>query len=155
MTKGKDQVASGLKLSGSARIVRTNEKGQITLDKRIKNLVVNAGIALIADLLDSGETVNQPSHIACGTSSTAVSATQTALIGTELDRNSATPSNTATTFVMSATFAAGEGTGTWEEAGVFNAASTGTMLCRFLTGTVTKGASDSITVTWTLTISAS
>jgi len=50
-------------------------------------------------------------------------------------------------------FAAGEGTGALTEAGVFNASSSGTMLCRTEFAVVNKGASDSMTITWTVTVS--
>ena len=48
---------------------------------------------------------------------------------------------------------AGEGTGALTEAGIFNASSSGTMLCRTEFSVVNKGASDSMTITWTVTVS--
>ncbi len=50
-------------------------------------------------------------------------------------------------------FSAGEGTGALTEAGIFNASSSGTMLCRTEFNVVNKGASDSMTITWTVTVS--
>ena len=57
------------------------------------------------------------------------------------------------TIVYTATFAAGTGTGALTEAGVLNASSSGTMLCRTVFSAVNKGADDSVTITWTITIS--
>ena len=54
---------------------------------------------------------------------------------------------------MSIHFAAGSGTGAITEAGVFNASSGGTMLCRTVFSVVNKGADDSMTITWTITVS--
>ena len=51
------------------------------------------------------------------------------------------------------TFAAGTGTGAITEAGIFNASSGGTMLCRTVFSVVNKGASDAMTITWTVTVS--
>ena len=45
------------------------------------------------------------------------------------------------------------GTGAITEAGIFNASSSGTMLCRTVFSVVNKGASDSMTITWTVTVS--
>ena len=47
----------------------------------------------------------------------------------------------------------GPGTGAITEAGLFDAASGGDMLARTVFSVVNKGASDSITITWTITIS--
>ena len=52
-----------------------------------------------------------------------------------------------------ATFGAGTGTGAVTEAGILNASSSGTLLCRTEFSVVNKGSSDSMTVTWTVTVS--
>ena len=52
-----------------------------------------------------------------------------------------------------ATFAAGTGTGAVTEAGILNASSSGDLLCRTVFSVVNKGASDSMTITWTVTVS--
>ncbi len=49
--------------------------------------------------------------------------------------------------------AVGTGTGALTEAAVLNASSSGTMLCRTVFSAVNKGADDSVTITWTITIS--
>ena len=51
------------------------------------------------------------------------------------------------------TFAAGNQTGAITEAGVFTAASGGTMLCRTVFGVVNKGALDTMTISLAVTIS--
>jgi hypothetical protein len=52
-----------------------------------------------------------------------------------------------------ATFGPGVGTGAIVEAGIFNAASSGTMLCRTVFSVVNKGADDAMTITWQITVS--
>jgi hypothetical protein len=54
-----------------------------------------------------------------------------------------------------ASFEAGDGTGAVTEAGIFNAATGGSMLCRTVFSVVNKAADDTMSVTWTITISAS
>ena len=55
----------------------------------------------------------------------------------------------------SSTTAAAAGQTDLTEAGIFNAASGGTMLCRTVFAVVNKQADDTMTVTWTVTIAAS
>ena len=51
-----------------------------------------------------------------------------------------------------ASFPAGSGTGALVEAGIFNANSAGTMLCKTSYDVVNKAGNDSIAITWTVTI---
>ena len=115
------------------------------------NLVVTAGKNWVADRMNDANTVM--THMALGTSTTAAAAGQTALVS-ELDRNALTSTTVSTnTVAYAATWAAGDGTGAITEAGLFDAASSGDMLARTVFSVVNKGASDSISITWTITIS--
>jgi hypothetical protein len=50
-------------------------------------------------------------------------------------------------------FPAGTATGAITEAGIFNAATGGTMLCRTTFPVINKGSADSLAVTWVVTVS--
>jgi len=50
------------------------------------------------------------------------------------------------------TFGAGVGTGAVTEAGIFNASSAGTMLCRTTFSVINKAAADTLGITWTVTV---
>ena len=120
--------------------------------QEVRNLVVTDGKEFVASRMKD-TTKAAMSHMAIGTGSTAAAAGDAAL-GSQADRNaltSTTVSGAAVTYV--ATFAAGEGTGAITEAGLFNAASAGDMLCRTVFAVVNKGSSDSMTITWTVTVS--
>ena len=124
--------------------------GKLKEYRRKDNMVVTAGLTLIADLV-SAQTKALPSHAAIGTGTTAPTAGDTALEN-ELDRNaltSATSSNNVATYV--ADWAAGDGTGSITEAGLFNASSGGDMLSRVTFAVVNKGASDTLKCTWSHT----
>ena len=98
-------------------------------------------------------TATAMSHMAIGSGSTAAAAGDTAL-GSQLGRvalTSTTVSSAVVTYVAS--FPAGTGTGAVTEAAILNASSGGTMLCRTVFSVVNKGAQDSMTVTWTVTVS--
>ena len=120
--------------------------------QEVPNLVVTDGKEYVASRMKD-TTKAAMSHMAIGTGSTAAAAADSAL-GSQADRNALTSSvvsGAAVTYV--ATFAAGEGTGAITEAGLFNAASAGDMLCRTVFAVVNKGSSDSMTITWTVTVS--
>ena len=136
-----------LKMTGRLSIAINDEVVQ-----EVKNLVVTTGKGYVASRMKDA-TATAMSHMGVGTGSTAAAASDTAL-GSEVDRNalaSTTVSGANISYV--ATFAAGDGTGALTEAGLFNASSSGTMLCRTVFAVVNKGASDSMTITWTVTVS--
>ena len=115
------------------------------------NLVVTAGKNWVADRMNDANTVM--THMALGTGTNAAAVGDTTL-QTEIDRNALTSTTVSTnTVAYGCTWAAGDGTGAITEAGLFDAASTGDMLARTVFSVVNKAASDSITITWTITIS--
>lgn len=120
--------------------------------KEVPNLVVTSGKEYVASRMKDA-TATVMSHMSIGTSSTAAAAGDTAL-GTEAARAALTSTTvTNNEIVYVATFAPGTGTGSIVEAGVFNASSGGTMLCRTVFAVVNKGANDAMTITWTVTVS--
>ena len=136
----------GLKLTGKLSIA-INDK----VVQEVPNLVVTAGKNYVADRIKNNSTVM--SHMAIGTGSTAAAAGDTAL-GSQTARTALTSTTvTDNEIVYVDTFAAGTGTGAITEAGIFNASSGGTMLCRTVFSVVNKGASDAMTITWTVTVS--
>tara|TARA_R100001079_G_scaffold102762_1_gene68300 strand:+ start:233 stop:643 length:411 start_codon:yes stop_codon:yes gene_type:complete len=133
-------------------------KGHLTIAlngevvQEVDNLVVTAGKGFVASRM-AGTSANVMSHMAIGTGSTAASASDTAL-GSEAARTALTSTNVSGAVVTYVdTFAAGTGTGAITEAAILNASSGGTMLCRTVFSVVNKGASDSMTITWTVTAS--
>ena len=140
-----------IKLTGNLTIVLNRENGTKDVYEH-KNLVVTTGKNFIASRMKD-TTDAAMSHMAIGSGNTAAAAADTAL-GTQLDIQSLTSTTVSTnTVTYAATFGAGNGTGAVAEAGVFNASSSGTMLCRSVFSVVNKAAGDSMTVTWVITIS--
>jgi hypothetical protein len=133
-------------LTGALTIAVNNEVVQET-----NNLVVTAGKNWVADRMNNANTVM--THMAIGTGTTAAAAGNTAL-GTQLDRNTLTSTTvTNNTIEYACTWAAGDGTGAITEAGIFDASTGGDMLARTVFSVVNKGAADSMTITWTITVS--
>ena len=140
-------INDGLILKGKLAIALNGETV-----KEVDNLVVTAGKGFVASRMKDATTTAM-THMGIGTGSTAAAASNTAL-GSQSARTaltSTTVSGADVTYVD--TFAAGTGTGAITEAGLFNASSSGTMLCRTVFSVVNKGASDSMTITWTVTVS--
>ena len=151
-------INENLKLSGQLNIVLTDKAGIVKEQREVKNLVVNAGLAyIISRMLNTSKSIM--SHMALGSGTTAVAASQTDL-GTTLGSREALASSTITgsnneKIVYVTTFDAGDATGAVAEAGVFNAATSGDMLCRTVFSVVNKQADDTLSVTWTITLAAS
>lgn len=140
-----------LKATGALRVVIRDEAGAIKEEFKTENLVVTTGLNFIADRMVNNSTAM--SHMAIGSDGTAALAGNTTL-GTELGRVALTSSTPSTNTVeYEATFGASVGTGGVEEAAIFNAGTGGDMLCRTTFSVVNKGAADSMTITWTITIS--
>ena len=120
--------------------------------QEVDNLVVTTGKNFVASRMKDA-TATAMSHMAIGTGTSAAAAGDTAL-GTEAARQALTSTTVTTNEVAYVTsFAAGTGTGAITEAGLLNAASGGTLLCRTVFSVVNKGADDSMTITWTVTVS--
>ena len=139
-------------VTGKLNVILVDQMGLVKEEHEFDNLVVTAGKGYIASRMKDA-TATAMSHMAIGTGTTAAAANQTTLV-TEANRQALTSTNVSGAAVTySATFVAGNGTGAITEAGLFNASSGGTMLCRTVFSVINKGAADTLTVSWTVTVS--
>ena len=144
-----------LKLRGDVAIVLKDKNGNVKESREIKNLVVTAGLTFICSRM-AGTSPAVMSHMALGSSTNAAAAGQTDLVSILGSREALdSTSASANTIAYVSSFEAGEGTGAVTEAGIFNAASGSTMLCRTVFPVVNKQADDTMSVTWTITLTAS
>lgn len=140
-----------LKLKGELRVVLNKEDGT-TEQFDHTNLVVDTGLNFIVERMASADD-SVMSHMAIGEDNTAAAAEDTTL-GNEAGRVALTSTTVSTnTVTYVATFGAGTGTGAITEAGILNASSSGTLLCRTVFPVVNKQSGDSMTITWTVTVS--
>lgn len=144
-----------LVLKGSLDITLKRDNGEVVTDT-VDNLVVTIGRNHIADQL-AAKTEAGMSHMAIGSGS-ATAVVADAALGTEISRKAVSSKlqgagASANKIVYAATWPAGEGTGAISEAGIFNAAAAGAMLNRATFAVKNKGAGDSLSIQWTLTIS--
>ncbi len=146
-----------LGLSGRLTIVLTGSDGAVKDQREIKNLIVTAGLAHITSRM-LGTSSGVMSHMGLGAGTSPASAGDTnlgSLIGSRKALGSATQSGGSNeSIVYATTFNPGEATGAVTEAGIFNASTSGTMLCRTVFPVVNKQAGDTLQITWTVTLSA-
>lgn len=143
-------------IKGMVRMVCHDKNGDLKFDTGFfNNVITNAGKAQIALLAGDASAVPF-TYLAVGTSSTATSAAQTALQGeistNGLSRAAATVSRVTTTITndtvqLYKSFSV-SGSSTVEEVGIFNDATTGTMLGRALTGTKSLVNGDVLQITY-------
>jgi hypothetical protein len=147
------QQQEDLKATGEVKIQLLDAAGNIKEERKVKNLVVTAGKTYIAARMQGSSIPTVMGFMAIGTSPTTPAVGQTAL-QIEAGRVAlASFSSSANQVTATATFPAGTGTGSITEAGIFNANSAGTMLCRTTFPVVNKAAGDSIAITWVVTVS--
>ncbi|WP_396190153.1 hypothetical protein [Flavobacterium sp.] len=146
-----------LKLSGELSIVLKDKDGNVKDQRELKNLVVDSGLAfIISRMVGTAKAVM--SHMALGSSTTATASGQTDLVSMlgareAIDSTTINGSvNQKVTYVSN--FEAGDATGAVTEAGIFNAATGGDMLCRTTFPVVNKQADDTLAITWTVTLAA-
>jgi hypothetical protein len=141
-----------VKATGRLTIEIFSSSGLLKEKVNVPNLVVTTGRNYIASRM-TGTTPAAMSHMAVGTGTTEPVIANTTL-ETELTRvalDSQTINANVITYI--ATFGAGVATGALTEAGIFNASTSGTMLCRTTFGVVTKAVDDIMVITWNVTVS--
>lgn len=140
---------------GRVQIQLFDSEGNLKDEQIVKNLVVTTGLNHIADRLGASSPATRMSHMEVGTDNTAAAASDTALgtaiSGSRVALTSQTVSTNTVQYIGD--FPAGTGTGAIVEAGIFNASSSGTMLCRTIFSVVNKASDDTLKITWTLTVS--
>lgn len=138
--------------TGDVSLVLRGSDGSVKDSRHFHNLVVTTGCELIASRL-SDQTIDAPSHMAVGTGTVAPVKEDLAL-GAEIHRNAffSTPTRTGAQVTYKAVFDPGEGTGAVTEVGIFNSATGGTMLNRATFAVVNKAPTDTLEITWVVTI---
>jgi|PlaIllAssembly_1097288.scaffolds.fasta_scaffold557380_1 hypothetical protein len=145
-----------INLRGDVHFQLYDQNGDLKMEREDKNMVVTAGLGHVTSrLIGTAQAVMGWMEVgtdatAAATAQTtlvaAVGGSRTALTGSAGTQQTTTLTNDTVQFVC--TFGAGVGTGALVEAGVFNASSAGTMMCRTVFSVINKGALDSLTITW-------
>lgn len=130
--------------------------GHWSKTKTVKNLMTNAGFALVAGRINGSGSPAAATYIAVGTGTTAAAvgdtALQTELATSGLSRAAGSVSLVTTTVTndtaqVVVTFTV-TGTAAVTESGLLNAASSGTLLCRQVFSAINVVNGDSLQITW-------
>ena len=136
-------------------------KGKLTISlndeivRETDNLIVTAGKAWVAQRME-GVTLGVMTHMGIGTGTTAAAAGNTDLETVTAPRVALSDSGgivAGSVITFACTYPAGAHTDAITEAGIFTALTSGTMLARTVFAVVNKGALDSMTISWAVTIS--
>jgi hypothetical protein len=151
-----EKVYGGAVLKGRWEATLKGPDGAVKHSVQGHNVVCTNGKEFLASFLSSAAATASTftmKYVGIGTDSTSEVAANTAL-GTELARQTGTVSYVSgQIYRVTATFAAGTGTGAIVEYGVFSSSTGGTMLNRDTEAVINKGASDTLEVRCDLTIS--
>jgi len=142
-----------IKIKGNINIVLKDKDGNIKDAREINNLVVTAGkVYLAAWLAAASQAGKFMSYIGVGIGGGGPDAGDVALTSELATRVQGTLTSNSNVWQNVATFGAGTDTGAITEAGLFSASSSGTMFARQVFSVINKGASDSLQITWQVTL---
>ena len=150
-----------LQLHGRVDIVLYDEKGLMKDERHLDNLIVDSGLEGVAYRIAPHDGIITPSnpwnYIGIGTGLTSPAPTDTALqleLARIQDPQAEYTITSGKQVKLQVSFDPGVGTGVVSESGLFNAATSGDMLARQTFSPIVKGASDTLTVTWIITLSS-
>jgi len=144
------------KLQAHGRVIKRlyGPDGKLKLEQIDENLIVTVGKNFLANWL-AGASQSTPfmEHVGLGTGVTAADAGDTNLETPLATRIQGTVTDSTNVLQNVASFGPGVNTGAITEAALFSLAAAGTMFARQVFGVITKGAGDTLQVTWQVTFS--
>jgi hypothetical protein len=147
-----------MKLKGSVKVQLIGPDGKIKQQHENHNLVVTVGKSYLTAWLAAASQAGEfMSYIAVGTGVIPPASGDTAL-GSEItgggnSRALGTLTSLSNTWNNTAVFIPGNCTGAITEAGLFSASTAGTMFARQTFSVYNKAAGDTLTISWTVTVS--
>ena len=146
-----------LKITGELHIVLIDERGNVKIDKKVPNIVTTAGKSHIAARIANGSSEVAMGWMSLGTGTATPVIGNTSLSFEVAGSRVALSSwvSSTNTITATATFPAGSGTANnIIEAGIFNNATVnlGSMLSRTIFTAINKGAGDTLSISWVITV---
>jgi hypothetical protein len=149
-------MADPVTLKGKYFVTLYGPDGSVKERAETDNVVTTVGKEWLSSFLSSAAAAaatNTARYAAIGTDATAEVVGNTGM-GTESARHTGTVSYVSGAIVqVTATFATGVGTGDIVEYGMFTSSTGGTLISRSTKSGIAKGANDTLTVQWQLTLS--
>jgi hypothetical protein len=147
-------INDSIKATGALTIQVLDPNGGVKQEQTVDNLVVTVGKQFIASRMASASAAVM-SYMAIGTGTTAAAVGDTALQSQSAIVSLTSATASSNTVVYVGNFPAGTPATLTAitEAGIFNASSAGTMLCHTVFAAVNKDVGDTMSITWTITLS--
>jgi hypothetical protein len=143
-----------IKVTGHINLKLFDVAGNLKDETSVHNLVVTVGKNALASWLAAASHADYfMQYVGLGTGTDVPASGDTDLQTTLPDRVAGTVTSSTNVIQNVSVFGPGSNTGAITEAGLFSASSGGTMFARQVFAVKTKGASDSLQVTWQITIS--
>ena len=145
-----------IKIIGHLTVEKRNGEGVVVQKIEKQNLIVNNGKELIAKLIGNVSSPNPASYIQIGTGTTAADVTQTGLTTYFAEDTTTNAYEASYKLKLDADWSSGTFSGqNITEAGVFDGAQAGVpiMLSRQVFSAINLTVSDSLTITWRITVS--
>ena len=126
--------------------------GELRDERIVENLITTVGRNAITDQLLGSPSLSKPTHMEVGTSGTAPAVGDTTITGGFGRVAFTSKTRNTNVLTMVGDWAAGASTGALQEAGVWDASTSGTLHARATFTTINKAAGDTLKITWTWTI---
>jgi uncharacterized membrane protein len=149
-------VNEDLRAIGRLNIVLTDEQGNVKDTREVDNLVVDTGRTHIASRM-VGVAQSVMTHMGIGTGAVAAAAGNTTLgseVGTRVALSTYTNASQVVTAITTFPTSNPATSQAITEAGIFNASTGGIMLCRTVFSAINKDPTDTLQITWTITVNA-
>lgn len=146
-------ISDKVAVTGSLDIILFDSVGDVKIKLQKHNLVVDSGLEFICSRMVSSSDAAM-SHMGVGSNSSTPTSADSSLqaqVGTRASLDITNASGA--TVVYRGVFGSSQSVGTLREAGIFNAASGGTMLCRAVFPAIEKSSDDTLVIRWTISIS--
>ena len=143
-----------IKLKGRIKLALFDASGKEKETREIDNVIVTVGKTYLAAWLAAASQAGYwMQYIGLGEGINAANASDTTLQTPLATRVAGTLSSATNVWQNVALFGPAVDTGAITEAGIFSAASGGTLMARQVFAVINKGAGDSLSVTWQITLS--
>lgn len=142
---------STIKMTGELSVQKLNSNNEVIEQIEIPNLIVTVGKQHVAERMINDSEVKM-SHMAIG-SGLSISALANTTLVNELARTALVSSiRSGANITYTAVFGVGIGSGAITEAAILNDSTAGTMLCRTTFPVISKDNSETIAISWTVTV---
>lgn len=149
-----EKIVDLMKVTGHIDLKLYDENGQLKDQREVKNLVVTVGKTYLANWLTAAtQSTYFMQYVGLGMGTNPAAIGDVDLQNPLSTRVAGVLTNASNVWQNVANFGPGVDTGAVTEAGLFSAASSGTLFARQVFSVINKAAGDTLAITWQITLS--